>query len=78
MELLKMPKKKRKHANPNFTTSLKLQYHHYWFYGSVEIGPILAAAGIVGLAFGFEVNILSEILFGLLLFLKINTALVMS
>jgi hypothetical protein len=45
---------------------------------SVEIGPILAAAGIVGLAFGFEVNILSEILFGLLLFLKINTALVMS
>jgi hypothetical protein len=29
---------------------------------SVEI-PILAAAGIVGLAFGFEVNILSEILF---------------
>jgi hypothetical protein len=46
---------------------------------SVEIGPILAAAGIVGLAFGLEVNISSEILFLVFsLFLKINTALVMS
>jgi hypothetical protein len=63
--LLKMPKKKRKHANPNFTTSsintiitglMVLEEFS-------EIGPILAAAGMCGLAFGFEVNILSEILF---------------
>jgi hypothetical protein len=65
--LLKMPKKKEKHANPNFTTSSKLQYYHYWFDGTGGVfsrdRSILAAAGIVGLAFGFEVNILSEILF---------------
>jgi small conductance mechanosensitive channel len=39
---------------------------------SVEIGPILAAAGIVGLAFGFG-GLIRDIISGLLLFLKINT-----
>jgi small-conductance mechanosensitive channel len=43
---------------------------------SVEIGPILAA-GIVGLAFGFGGQY-RDIISGLLLFLKINTVLVMS
>jgi small-conductance mechanosensitive channel len=72
-----MPKKKRKHANPNFTTSLNCNTNHYWFDGteefSVEIGPILAAAGIVGLAFGFEVNIYPRLFLVFSLFLKINT-----
>jgi small conductance mechanosensitive channel len=46
---------------------------------SVEIGPILAAAGIVGLAFGFGGQyLIRDIISGLLLFLKINTVLVMS
>jgi small conductance mechanosensitive channel len=58
---------KEKHANPNFTTSLKIAI--LIITGlmvleefSVEIGPILAAAGIVGLAFGFGGQS-SEILF---------------
>jgi small conductance mechanosensitive channel len=50
--LLKMPKKKRKHANPNFTTSSKIAILIITSLMvleefSVEIGPILAA-GIVG------------------------------
>jgi small conductance mechanosensitive channel len=77
--LLKMPKKRKHTLIQILPLAQKLQYSSLLFDGtgefSVEIGPILAAAGIVGLAFGFGGQyLIRDIISGLLLFLKINTA----
>jgi small conductance mechanosensitive channel len=63
-----MPKRKRKHANPNFTTSSKIAILIITSLMvleefSVEIGPILAAAELWAWHLVLEVNILSRYYF---------------
>jgi hypothetical protein len=77
-----MPKKRENTLIQILPLAQNCNTHHYWFDGTGGVfsrdRSILAAAGIVGLAFGFGQYLIRDIISGLLLFLKINTVLVMS